>query len=113
MVEPGVFVMVTPYVTHRLAHLWKEPERFSPERFLVRGTKGEAKNGHNYYPFGVGRRSCLGQVAALTEVKTLFASIFQRSRLQSIDPATPPPEMQYAGLVVRPACGVDVVLEDR
>ena len=73
-------LLVSPYVTHRHAEFWPQPERFRPERFAP----GEEAGRHRfaYLPFGAGPRTCIGRQFALTEMQLVLAALAQRYRLR-------------------------------
>ncbi|RTG98033.1 cytochrome [Thermus scotoductus] len=99
-IPKGSTVVLCPYVTHRL--YFPEGEIFRPERFL------EAKSLPNgrYFPFGMGKRTCLGRNLALLEGIVALRAFFQRFRL----PPLPEPQVQ-AGVTLRPKGGLWVTLE--
>jgi cytochrome P450 len=74
-VRRGDLVMIAPWVLHRHAHLWKDPDAFNPSRFL-----GESPLAHRYayMPFGAGPRICIGAPFALAEVCLGLATLIQR-----------------------------------
>ncbi|MFO7544048.1 MAG: cytochrome P450 [Trueperaceae bacterium] len=49
-----LLVFYSPYLTHRDADLWPDPDRFDPTRFQ------ERKPPWGYIPFSAGERTCLG-----------------------------------------------------
>ncbi|KAF8032878.1 hypothetical protein BT93_D1687 [Corymbia citriodora subsp. variegata] len=62
-VPKGSRVFVNVWAIHRDPLIWRDPLEFDPERFL----HGEGNyNGHdfNYFPFGSGRRMCVGIMMA-------------------------------------------------
>ncbi|MFD6969219.1 cytochrome P450 [Streptomyces sp. NPDC059979] len=69
-VEAGTDLLVCPYLTHRDAELWSDPEVFDPRRFTVPG--GRPTRPGAYLPFGIGPRACLGQQFALRESTALL-----------------------------------------
>jgi cytochrome P450 len=73
-------VMLSPYVTHRHAGFWHEPERFDPGRFTP--AQGAARPRFAYFPFGGGPRLCIGNEFALMEAQILLAMIMQRYRVE-------------------------------
>lgn len=72
----GTFVTFSQYVTHHRPDLYKDPDRFIPQRWeTIKPTAYE------YIPFGAGPRMCLGMSFAQMEVKVALALILQRYRL--------------------------------
>jgi len=72
--------LASPYVTHRIAALWPEPEKFDPERF--RPTAREARHRFAYFPFGGGPRVCIGERFAWLEGVLVLATIARHWRFQ-------------------------------
>src|SRR5262249_18937127 len=68
-----VAVWVSPHLLHRDAEHFPEPHRFLPERFLKGSGTVTARS--PYFPFGVGRRTCIANQMALTQMSfiTLLA----------------------------------------
>jgi unspecific monooxygenase len=77
-VPPGALVMVAPFVLHRHARLWRNPDAFEPARFL-----DDAAPAHRfaYLPFGVGPRVCVGAQFALTEAALVLAMLIKQFRI--------------------------------
>jgi cytochrome P450 len=75
----GSVIVLCPYVTHRHARLWPEPERFDPDRFLPEAIASRPR--FAYFPFGGGTRVCIGERFAWNEGVLLLATIAQRRRL--------------------------------
>ncbi len=77
----GTDVYLSPYVLHRTADYWPDPERFDPGRF---GPDSGLKKGERpYFPFSLGPRRCLGEYFAFLEMKThlgLLAPRFEMVR---------------------------------
>ncbi len=88
-VAAGRTVIFSPYVTHRLAELWPDPERFDPERWDP-GAPGYRKPApHEFLPFGGGPHRCLGAAFATTEMTVLLERLLRRTTLEPgpVDPA--------------------------
>ncbi len=74
----GTTLVLSPYVTQRLS--FPEGEAFRPERFLEeRGTPSG-----RYFPFGLGKRLCLGRDFALLEGPVVLRAFFRRFRLDPL-----------------------------
>lgn len=69
-IAAGTLVFMSPFVLHRQANFWSDPERFDPERFAPdapRPMRG------SYIPFGAGPRICLGEHFARAEMMAVLA----------------------------------------
>jgi cytochrome P450 len=73
-------VMVPPFVIHRRSGVWANPEGFDPQRFLGEGAAEIDK--FAYFPFGGGRRVCIGREFALIEATLILASLARRYRFE-------------------------------
>ncbi|RUS91410.1 hypothetical protein EGW08_000840 [Elysia chlorotica] len=67
---------------------WENPLQFRPERFL--DANGDVFKPNEFLPFGLGRRICVGEALARTELDLFLASMFQRFRFEPEDPAQLP-----------------------
>ena len=75
-VPAGAYVNYCSWASHRLPHVFEEPDSFQPERF-ERGRKTALPRGA-YVPFGAGSRICIGKRFGQTEVKLVTAMVLQR-----------------------------------
>ncbi|HKQ99755.1 MAG TPA: cytochrome P450 [Pyrinomonadaceae bacterium] len=66
-------VLLSPYVTHRDARYFPEPERFDPERWTIAAR--ESRPQFSYFPFGGGPRRCIGEGFAWMEGILLIAAL--------------------------------------
>ena len=78
-IPANALIVMSPYVTHRRAADWPNPEGFDPERFTPE--QSAARPRFAYFPFGGGPHLCIGQAFALVEAQLIVASIAQRYRL--------------------------------
>ena len=67
-----------PYVTHRHAAFWTNPEGFDPDRWLEHSAD---RHPYAYYPFAAGPRRCVGETLAMMELKAAVATIAGRFNL--------------------------------
>jgi retinoid hydroxylase len=79
-VPKGAYVNYCSWASHRLPHIFSEPDSFIPARF-ERERKTELPRGA-YVPFGGGTRICIGKRFGQTEVKLVGAILNQRFRLE-------------------------------
>jgi cytochrome P450 family 4 len=75
----GSEIFVIPYATHRLEHIYPEPEKFIPERFSPENS--EKRNSYAFLPFSAGPRNCIGHKFAIIEMKTIISTILRSFRL--------------------------------
>jgi cytochrome P450 len=75
-IPAGVFVVYSPWVTHRLAALWPEPDVFRPERWEAEPLP------YSFVPFGGGYRRCIGFAFATLELKAMLVRLLQRVELE-------------------------------
>lgn len=76
----GTVLVYSPWVNHRQARYFPEPQRFHPDRFLS-GTGAERAA---YMPFALGANSCLGAALALLEIKAMLAVALRGRRLVAV-----------------------------
>ena len=98
VVPAGAMAVVSPAVSHRLPHLFADPERFAPERFAP--PAGEHKQ-HHYalIGFGGGKHRCMGEHFAYLQLKAILTVLLDRFDLE-LDGAFPAPD--YGSWVTGP-----------
>jgi cytochrome P450 len=106
VVPAGSVVFVSPFVLHRRADAWPEPDRFDPTRFL-----GEQPlDRFGYIPFGAGPNLCIGRDFALLEATLIVAAVVSRFRLDAV----PGHQVRAEPLVtIRPHGGLPMVIRRR
>ena len=107
-VPANALVVASPYVTHRQAALWDDPEAFDPGRFSEERAADRSR--FACYPFGGGPRLCIGDQFALTEARLMIASVAQRYRLRLVSGH---PVAVEPGVTLRPKHGLMLELEKR
>jgi cytochrome P450 len=97
-------VLVSPYLLHRDARFFADPERFDPGRWL----NDRANPRLAFVPFGAGPRICIGEQFAWLEGVTVLATLLRRWSIHPLDvPALEP------SITLRPRNGMRVRLERR
>jgi cytochrome P450 len=99
-VRRGAIVVMSPFVVHRDPRWWEEPLAFRPERFAHDAARHAP---FTYFPFGGGKRACIGRSFALLEATLVLATIVQRLEVE-LDAGRP--LALEALITLRPAGGL-------
>ena len=95
------------FLTHRRSEIWSSPTSFAPERFL----EANAPRPERYFPYGGGRRRCLGAAFAQFEMRIVLAGMLHRCSLRAV-PGDAPRGL-FRGITIAPSNGVPVIVESR
>lgn len=104
--QPPTNTLVSPWVIQRLPRLWKDAERFDPERF--RPEQEAKRHRYAYLPFSAGPRFCLGIHFAYMEAPLVLAVLLRRYRFELVESDVPEPSA-----TLRPKAGVKVRVRRR
>ena len=80
-IERGSQVLICVYNIHRNPHSWPQPDVFNPERFRP---EAQDHDTHQFMPFGLGPRVCIGKYLALLEGRILLARMVDRFTFREI-----------------------------
>ncbi|XP_046394970.1 methyl farnesoate epoxidase-like [Ischnura elegans] len=89
---------------HQLHHdpeIWGDPENFRPERFI--SPDGKVIRHEAYMPFGVGKRSCLGEALARNNVFLFFACLMQRYSIRVPEGEPMPSKEPVGNITIMPS----------
>jgi cytochrome P450 len=73
-------VVVSPFITQRDPRFYPDPLRFDPDRFLPEAES--ARHKFAYFPFGGGKRLCVGEGFAWMEGVLVLATLAQQWKLR-------------------------------
>ena len=98
IVPAGTLAMVSPAVSHRLPHMFADPERFAPDRFAPPACEDKQ---HQYalIGFGGGKHRCMGKHFAYLQLKAIWTVLLDRFDFH-LDTAFPAPN--YGSWVTGP-----------
>lgn len=105
-VRPGTTVVLSPYVTHRLAEYWPEPQQFRPERFADE----RGRHRFSFIPFSAGVHQCLGNHFSLLEGQLVMAGLLSRFRPRVVGAVSLRPQVR---IDLRPRGNPQLVLQPR
>ncbi|WP_267245492.1 cytochrome P450 [Streptomyces sp. PR69] len=83
----GTEVAFSLYALHRHPGLYKEPDRFDPDRWLPE--RRSEIDRQSYIPFGAGNRKCIGDAFVWTEATIALATVLARWQLRPVPGHTP------------------------
>ncbi|MDH4070542.1 MAG: cytochrome P450 [Ignavibacteria bacterium] len=107
VIPEGTEVLMLPYVVHRNAAWFPNPELFDPSRFAPNDRKRPPLL---YFPFGAGPRGCIGEAFARMEALIILTLIGGRFSLR----LTPGQNIVPDPLVtLRPKRGILMTIEER
>jgi cytochrome P450 len=98
----GTWILMSPYITHRLPELFPEPYRFRPERWL-----SIHPSAYEFMPFSAGPRYCIGTSLAMMQLKIALTILIKHFHF-SLKPGT---RVDCAGFnSIRPKHGLPMIL---
>lgn len=68
------------FAVHRDESIWPDPHNFNPSNFL--DESGRIRNEQYLLPFGIGKRSCLGESLAKQEIFLFLCGLLQRFSME-------------------------------
>jgi cytochrome P450 len=104
----GSTALMSQWVVHHDPRYHHDPQRFDPDRWTA-GHEKELPR-FAYFPFGGGRRQCIGAGFAMTEACLVLAAVTQRFRLKFVPGQSVEP---YASITLRPKEGIQMTLAER
>ena len=104
--EAGQTLMGCIHLLHQREDIYPEPHKFKPERFEMREFSA-----YEFFPFGGGKRRCIGEALAKLELKLVLATIISHYELEleSDRPEVP----ARRGVTLAPKTGVQMVFKGK
>jgi sterol 14-demethylase len=94
----GDLAMVSPAVTHRLPHVFADPDRYDPDRF-AHGREEDRRTSFGLIGFGGGKHRCIGLGFAYQQIKVIWTTLLRHFEFELSSGAQPP---DYSSFVVGP-----------
>lgn len=76
VLSAGEIAMVAPAVTHRLPHIFRDPERYDPDRFGA-GREEDRRTQFSLIGFGGGKHRCIGMGFAYQQIKVIWTVLLR------------------------------------
>nr|AIU41378.1 CYP51 [Hevea brasiliensis] len=96
-IPKGHIVATSPAFANRLSHIYKDPDRYDPDRFAVGREEDKAAGAFSYISFGGGRHGCLGEPFAYLQIKAIWSHLLRNFELELVSPF---PEIDWNAMVV-------------
>jgi cytochrome P450 len=80
-IPKGSFVIINPYVTHRIPEIYSNPEKFIPSRWDGDFEKNLPLGA--YFPFSEGNRKCIGDQFAMIEMKIILLAMSNSFKIKT------------------------------
>jgi cytochrome P450 len=74
-------VVPVVFLIHRDQRIWKDPDKFMPERFTA-GGEVELVHPFAYFPFSAGSRACIGAGLAPLVMQKVLTMVLRRFNVQ-------------------------------
>jgi len=101
----GTWIVMSPYVTHRIPEVFPDPYKFLPERWL-----SIHPSAYEFMPFSAGPRYCIGTSLGMMQLKIALSILLQRYSF-SLRPGS---KVNCSGLnSIRPQNGLPMILHER
>ncbi|MGL4883444.1 MAG: cytochrome P450, partial [Waterburya sp.] len=104
--EVGQVLMGCIYLLHQRSDIYPEPRQFRPERFLEREFSA-----YEFFPFGGGKRRCIGEALAKLELKLVLATIISNYELELI--SNTPESPARRGVTLAPKTGIKMIFKGK
>ncbi len=82
-VKAGKYVCASPRVSHRIAEVFPDPEKFDPERYSE--ARQEDARPFSWIAFGGGKHKCTGNAFAMLQLKAIFSILLRRYTFELVD----------------------------
>ncbi|XXG52721.1 hypothetical protein AAC387_Pa03g0970 [Persea americana] len=96
-VPKGHIVATSPAFANRLPYIYRDPDRYDPDRFAAGRDEDKVAGPFSYISFGGGRHGCLGEPFAYLQIKAIWSHLLRNFELELISPF---PEIDWNAMVV-------------
>ena len=84
---PEGHTVASPLVIHnRLPDVYRNPERYEPDRFGPGRKEDGAGGAFSYTAFGGGRHACVGEALAYMQMKVIWSHLLRNFEMEMVSP---------------------------
>ncbi|MGY6275424.1 cytochrome P450 [Methylomonas sp. MgM2] len=111
-VKAGKYVCTSPRVSHRIAEVFPNPEKFDPDRYTE--ARQEDAKPFSWIAFGGGKHKCSGNAFAMLQLKAIFSILLRRYTFELLDDKDAYQD-DFTQMVVQPAtpCRVRYIMRKK
>ncbi|KAF6140671.1 hypothetical protein GIB67_013964 [Kingdonia uniflora] len=110
-VKPGMLIILSYYASARMDWVWgKDCSEFKPERWIDENGELRHEPLSKFFAFNMGPRTCLGKDIALTQIKSVIASVLFNFHVEVVEGHTVEPK---SSLVLHMKNGLKVRIKER
>ena len=91
--KTGDVVGIDVFSFHHSEDYWTAPEKFDPQRFLVKDFKIENDDSNVFMPFGAGPRACIASRMAFIESSFVLGQIILNYEIYRSSKTSVPPKV--------------------
>lgn len=99
VIKAGKYICISPRVSHRIAEVFPDPQKFDPDRFTKE--RQEDARPFSWIAFGGGRHKCSGNAFAMLQLKAIYVILLRRYQFSLVD-APESYQDNYQQMVVQP-----------
>ncbi|XP_069129052.1 cytochrome P450 18a1-like [Argopecten irradians] len=110
LIPKGAMLIPLIHSVHTDHELFPEPKKFNPSRFIDK--EGNFQGSDHVIPFFFGRRVCMGEALARSELFLFLTSMVQRFQFKPVDPDNIPTLKGLLGAAYKP-CPYTCVAQKR
>ena len=100
-IPAGTQLFINNWYLHRDPSYWDDPEAFMPERWDRSTIEANPFGSSYFFPFGRGKRACIGQNFAQYYIKMVLAVLCSKLEVQFAEDSSDEPEFYFAVSVPR------------
>lgn len=97
LISKGTFVIIPMEAIHKDSSIYKNPEKFDPDRFLESGLHSMA-----FLAFGAGQRGCIGASFGELQAKMLIIELIRLYKFSKSDKTEVPILMDPYSKLIKP-----------
>ena len=101
-IPKGTTMLVNLWSLHHDPDIWDAPNDFKPQRFLNEDGKFVPPNADHFHPFSAGRRHCVGESLARTEIFLVLTRLLHTFKFENPPGCDLPSLKPISGLAVTP-----------